>query len=55
MSESKFLKIKCPRCHTLHTTFGKASQIVKCKKCNKMLIKPTGGKVKVKAPIQEVI
>ncbi|OIO42651.1 30S ribosomal protein S27e [Candidatus Pacearchaeota archaeon CG1_02_39_14] len=55
MPESKFLKIKCPRCSTQHITFGKATTRIKCRSCNKLLVKLTGGKVKIKAPIKEVI
>ncbi|MCH7567890.1 MAG: 30S ribosomal protein S27e [Nanoarchaeota archaeon] len=53
--ESKFIKIKCPRCNYLQITFGKASIRVKCRSCNKLLIKPRGGKAKIKAQIKRVI
>jgi small subunit ribosomal protein S27e len=54
MVKSKFLKIKCPRCDSHQITFGKATSWVKCKSCNKLLIKPKGGKAKVKAKIKEL-
>jgi len=55
MTNSKFLKIKCPRCGSSQMTYGKASTWVKCKSCNKLLIKPKGGKAQVKAQVKEVI
>jgi len=36
-------------------TYGKASTWVKCKSCNRLLMKPKGGKAKVKAQIKKVI
>lgn len=54
-NEKKFLKIRCPRCKMSLTTYGKASTWVKCKGCNKLLIKPGGGKAKVKAPVKKVL
>jgi len=53
--KSKFLKIRCPRCNNPQLVFGKASTIIKCNECNKLLVKPTGGKVKVKARITRVM
>lgn len=55
MEESKFLEIKCPRCKKAHTTYGKASSWVKCENCNKLLVKPQGGKAKVKAQVEKVL
>jgi len=55
MKKSKFLKIGCPRCSTIQIVFGKSATIVKCRKCNYMLLKTTGGKAKIKAPVREVI
>lgn len=55
MPESKFLQVKCPRCKNMQLTYGKASTWVKCKSCNKLLIRPRGGKAKIKAQIKEVI
>jgi len=55
MPTSRFIQIKCPRCNNLQTTYGKASTWVKCKSCNKLLIKPRGGKAKVRAQVKKVI
>ena len=54
-SESKFLKISCPRCNRTHTIFGKSSTWIKCESCNKLLVKPKGGKAKVRAPVRKVL
>ncbi|MBS3088867.1 30S ribosomal protein S27e [Candidatus Pacearchaeota archaeon] len=53
--ESKFLKISCPRCRKTQIVFGKSATRVKCSKCNKLLIKNTGGKAKIKARVQEIL
>jgi small subunit ribosomal protein S27e len=55
MTDSKFLKIVCPKCGHNQIVFGKASTQVKCAKCNHLLMKPTGGKTKVKAQVKSVL
>ena len=55
MAESKFLQIECPRCKNNQITYGKATLWVKCKSCKKLLIKPQGGKAKIKAAVKKVI
>lgn len=55
MPEAKFLRIQCPRCKKNHVVFGKSSTKVKCQKCNKLLVRTTGGKTKIKAKIQQLI
>lgn len=52
---SKFVKVRCAKCKNEQITFGKASSEVKCLVCGKTLAEPTGGKVKVKARILEVL
>ena len=52
---SRFLKISCPRCKTKRILFGKATLRVKCEKCNLLLTKNKGGKVKVKARIKKIL
>ena len=53
--ESKFIKIRCPKCKNEQIIFGKTSSEVKCLVCEKMLAMPTGGKSKIKARILEVL
>ena len=50
-----FLKIMCSRCGNKQIIFGKSSTWIKCRKCNKLLVIPTGGKTKVKTFIRSVI
>ena len=52
---SKFIKIRCPKCKNEQIMFGKASTIVACLVCSKVLAEPTGGKSRVKARILEVL
>ncbi len=52
---SKFIKIRCPKCKNEQVTFGKASTEVKCLVCGKVLAEPTGGKLKVRSRILEVL
>ena len=55
MVESKFLRISCPRCRTKQVIFGKSSVKVKCRKCNYLLLKTLGGKVKIRARVNEIL
>ncbi len=52
--KSKFVQIVCSRCGNEQVVFGKASTKVKCLKCNKLLVKNSGGKIKIKAIVREV-
>ncbi|MDO8642130.1 MAG: 30S ribosomal protein S27e [Candidatus Woesearchaeota archaeon] len=52
---SKFVKIRCPKCKNEQIIFGKASTMVKCLVCGKIVAEPTGGKSRVKARILEVL
>jgi ribosomal protein S27E len=54
-TSGKFLKISCPRCGSKTLIYGKATTRIKCKKCNKLLVKLTGGKTKICAPIRSII
>ncbi|HLC56285.1 MAG TPA: 30S ribosomal protein S27e [Candidatus Nanoarchaeia archaeon] len=52
---SKFIKIRCPKCKNEQIIFGKTATIIKCLVCEKILAEPTGGKSKIKARILEVL
>ncbi|TAL53019.1 MAG: 30S ribosomal protein S27e [Nanoarchaeota archaeon] len=52
---SKFIKIRCPKCKNEQIIFGKASTVVKCLVCSKVLGEPTGGKTQIKSRILEVL
>ncbi len=51
----RFLQIICPRCRERKIVYGKSSTKIKCDHCNKVLIKTTGGKTKIKAMIREIM
>ena len=52
---SRFIKVRCPQCKNEQIIFGKASTVVRCLVCNRIIAEPTGGKTKVKARILEVL
>ena len=52
---SKFVKVRCPKCKNEQIMFGKASSTIKCLVCEKTLADTSGGKSKVKARILEVL
>jgi len=52
-NRSKFLKIKCPECSNEQIIFEKATSVIECSKCGKILAEPTGGKVTLNAEIVE--
>ncbi|MEM3525782.1 MAG: 30S ribosomal protein S27e [Candidatus Jordarchaeaceae archaeon] len=54
---SKFIKIQCPDCGSEQTVFDRASTIVRCNVCGKILVRPTGGKaiIMVKKSRQQVL
>jgi len=54
MEKGRLIKVKCPRCTSSQTTYGKATMRVKCNNCNKLLIQPQGGKAKINAIIKHV-
>ncbi len=54
-NKSKFLRISCPRCRKKKTVFGKSASLVKCENCNYLLLKTSGGKSKIRAPVREII
>ena len=53
--QNKFVKVRCSKCKNEQIIFGKASTNVSCLVCNKELASPTGGKVKVKSRVIEVL
>lgn len=52
--KSKFLRVRC-KCKNEQIIFGKATTRVKCLVCGKVLAEPTGGKIKIKSRILEVL
>jgi len=54
-TNSKFLKISCPRCDKKHVIYGRATLKIKCEKCNKLLIKSSGGKSQIRAKVRKIL
>jgi small subunit ribosomal protein S27e len=50
-NRSRFLKVKCPDCENEQMVFEKASTVVDCVVCGKVLAEPSGGKAIIKADI----
>ena len=48
-----FVKVKC-ECRNEQTIFSRASSVVKCNVCGKVLAEPTGGQADIKYPIVQV-
>ena len=53
-SNGKFLKVVCSRCRHGQIVFGKSATKVKCFRCNKLLLKTRGGKMRVRTVVREV-
>jgi len=53
--ESKFLRVVCVRCGNRQVVFGKSSVKVKCHRCNRLLMKTSGGKITIKTLVREVL
>lgn len=48
-NRTKFYRVKCPDCENEQLIFEKASTIVDCVVCGRVLAEPTGGRVNLKA------
>lgn len=55
ITESKFIRVRCPKCENEQVIFGKSSTKIKCLKCEKILTEPTGGKAKIRCRVLEVL
>lgn len=53
--KSRFIRVKCPECGNIQVTFSHASTVVKCFKCGKILVEPSGGKAVIIAEVIEVL
>ncbi|RMD66514.1 30S ribosomal protein S27e [Candidatus Pacearchaeota archaeon] len=50
-----FVEVVCARCKHKQVVFGKASTFVKCENCGKLLVRPKGGKSKIKSFVRRVL
>ena len=53
--KGKFLKVICGRCGNKQVIYGKSAINVKCLRCNKLIVKPGGGKTRIKTLVEEVL
>ena len=53
--KSRFIRIKCPDCGNIQVTFSHASIEVKCFKCGRVLVEPSGGKAIILAEVMELL
>ena len=54
-NRSAFLKVRCPDCENEQVIFEKASTVVECSVCGRLLAEPRGGKADIKAEILSVL
>lgn len=54
-SDSRFVKVRCPKCKNEQVLFFRVATEVKCLVCGTPLAKPTGGKSSVNARVLEVL
>lgn len=53
--KSKFLRVSCPRCKHQQIIFGKSTMLIKCERCNYLLLKTKGGKAQVRAAVKRIL
>ena len=53
--KSSFLRIKCPDCGNEQFVFSHSTTFVKCNVCGAILAEPSGGKIKVKGEITDIL
>jgi small subunit ribosomal protein S27e len=54
-NRTRFYRVKCPDCENEQLVFEKASSIVDCLVCGRVLAEPSGGKAALKAEIIAVV
>ena len=54
-TDSKFIKVRCPKCKNEQIIFGKVATKVNCLVCGRSLAEPTGGKARIKTRVLEVL
>jgi len=53
--QSRFLKVKCSKCGNEQAVFERGSMIIRCNVCDEVLVEPSGGKIKIKAEVTQVL
>ncbi len=50
----KFMLVECKNCGNKQIVFDRSSTVVRCKKCNEVLVTPSSGKAKINAKIVQI-
>lgn len=53
--KSRFIVVSCPDCGNEQITFDRASTVVRCLVCNRVLVRPTGGKAIIEGKLVRVL
>jgi len=53
--KSRFIIISCPDCGNEQISFDRASIVVRCRVCNRVLVRPTGGKAIIEGKLVRVL
>jgi len=53
--KGKFVRVVCVRCGWGQVVYGKASTRVKCLRCNRLLARNSGGKIRIKTVVKKVL
>ncbi len=54
-NRSTFINVKCPDCEHEQLIFDKASSVVDCIICGRVLARPSGGKARIEAEVLSVV
>ena len=54
-NRSTFITVKCPDCENEQLIFDKASSVVDCIICGRILAKPSGGKARIEAEVLSTV
>ncbi|MEM2137016.1 MAG: 30S ribosomal protein S27e [Candidatus Methanomethylicia archaeon] len=53
--KSNFIVVSCPDCGNEQISFDRASTVVRCNVCDRILVKPTGGKAIIEGRVVRVL
>ncbi len=52
---AKFVEVECPNCKNKQVVFSNSASVVKCEKCQQVLVEPKGGKAKIAGKVVAVL
>ena len=53
--KSRFVHVICKKCKEEQVVYNKAASVVACNNCGEILAEPTGGEVRMKAKVLEIL